>query len=125
MKKMLILVTLIVTSVCAYATDWQFYGPIYVDHHSIKRENASVQAWIIHPDFAKSKLNNTKYTYEAAYIDAKCSVNEMAILNTQWYNNRHELVDNKIDPAEYVKVKSKTNNEVIFKALCEQLPKTL
>lgn len=121
MKKILLLITLLGFSACAYSSDWQQKGPVYVDTTTITKTDNSVQAWIIRPDFGKSKVRNTKYTYDFALVDARCKLNEMAILNTKWYNNRHELIEGKNVgemPLDYVKVVPKTNNEVLFNALC-------
>ena len=132
MKKILLIFTLICMTACAYAneygrrgplliTEWERKGPVYVDVKSVVRTDDSAKGWSIRPNFVKSRIYNPKYTYDMAYVDARCKVNEMAILNTRWYNNRHELVYGlDVEPfvIEYIKVKPKTNNEVLFNALC-------
>ena len=121
MKKFILLFTLIGITACAYAAEWQFKGPVYVDIQSVSKTETSASGWIIHPDFAKSKPVNRTYIYEAAFVDAKCIDREMAILNTAWYNKFHQLEEHPINNAEYIKVLPKTNNEVIFNALCPKL----
>ena len=121
MKKILLLITLLCFSACVYSADWQQKGPIYIDNTTVVKTEDNVQAWIIRPNFEKSKIYNPKYTYDMAFVDARCKVSEMAFLNTKWYNNRHELVEGVTTgemPQDYFKVKPNTNNEVIFKALC-------
>ncbi len=108
------------TMLCANAVDWQRYGSVYIDNHTIYKTEQSIQAWIIHADFAKSKPIYKKYLYEAALFDAKCSEKEMAVLNTAWYDKYHKLVYNPVTETEYIKIKPKTNNEIIFNALCAQ-----
>ena len=121
MKKILLLLTLLGLTVSVYAADWQMKGPVYVDNSTIEKTEDNVKAWIIRPNFEKSRIYNPKYTYDMALVDARCKINEMAFLNTQWYNNRHELIQGVTlgeMPQDYFKVKPKTNNEVIFNALC-------
>ena len=119
MKKILLLPLLgISLSVCA--ADWQRYDSVYIDNLSVVKTENSVQAWIIHPDFEKSKPINRIYMYEAAYYDAKCTEREMAKLNTAWYDKYHKLVQNDLPEISYIKIKPKTNNEIIFRALCAQ-----
>lgn len=121
MKKILLLLTLFGLTACVHAADWQMKGPVYVDNASIEKTEDNVKAWVIRPNFEKSKIYNPKYTYDMALVDAHCKVEEMAFLNTQWYNNRHELIQGINTgemPQDYFKVKPNTNNEVIFNALC-------
>ena len=118
MKKILSLITLISLTACAFAEDWERHDSVYVDNHSISRDETSVKGWIISPQFDKSRLISKHYIYEASYVDAKCTDREMAILNTAWYNKFHQWEEHAVSPVEYVKVKPKTNNEQIFKALC-------
>ena len=121
MKKVLLTITLMIFTASLCPAAWKQRGPVYVDESTLVKTDDSAQAWIIRPNFDKSKIYNPKYTYDLALVDARCKVNEMAILNTKWYNNRHELVQgiNVGEPAtEYFKVTPKTNNEVLFNALC-------
>lgn len=119
MKKISLIIT-ICFIMPVYAQDWQRYSSVYIDNMSIERNETSVKAWVIHPDFDKSKLGNKKYTYEAGYFDAKCSEKEMAKLNAAWYDKYHMLVKSIPDDTSYIKIKPKTNNEIIFKAICSQ-----
>ena len=121
MKKILLLITLIGLSACVFAEEWEQHGPVYIDKSTLIKTENSAQAWMIRPNFDKSKIYNPKYTYDLALVDARCKTNEIAILNTKWYNNRHELIQgiNVGEPAtDYFKVKPNTNNEVLFNSLC-------
>ena len=121
MKKILLTAFLLCLCTSAYPEDWQRKGSIYINGQSVVKTDTKVQAWIIRPNYDKSKIYNPKYTYDMAYVDARCNLQEMAFLNTKWYNNRHELVDGITTgemPTDYFEVKPNTNNEVIFNALC-------
>ena len=125
MKKILSLITLIGLCACVYAEDWQRHDSVYVDNHSVSRNENSVQGWVIRPQFEKSRPISKHYIYEAAYVDAKCTDREMAILNTAWYNKWHQWEEHAVSSVDYVKVYPKTNNEQIFKALCTEGKGTL
>ena len=120
MKKILLIITLTLLSCCTYASDWSRYNSIFVDDSSVEKTKTSVRAWIISPNFEKSKINARKYTYQAYYIDAKCSEHEIATFRTAWYNKYHQWEESAIDDPSYIKIKPKTHNEVIFKSLCIQ-----
>lgn len=120
MKKIFAFILTYCISACCYSADWQRYGSVYIDNYSVTKLDSSIQAWVIHADFAKSKPINKTYLYEAALYDAKCTDMEMAVLNTAWYNKYHQMEYHPITEITYIKILPKTNNEIIFKALCAQ-----
>ncbi len=120
MKKIFLFTLIYCFSVCSFAADWQRYGSVYVDNYSVTKLDSSVQAWVIHADFVKSKPINKTYLYEMALYDAKCKEREMAVLNTAWYNKYHQMEYHPIAEISYLKILPKTNNEIIFKAICSQ-----
>lgn len=124
MKKILLTLVVLCMCVSVHSEEWQRKGAIYINSSTLIKTGTNVQAWIIRPNFDKSRVFNPKYTYDMAYVDARCNAQQMAFLNTKWYNNRHELIEGISTgemPTSYFDIKPKTNNEVIFNALC---PKT-
>ena len=49
MKKVLISLVLLITTICAYAADWQAYEEkgFFIDKSSITKNNNSTKAWIL------------------------------------------------------------------------------
>ena len=49
MKKVLISLVLLITTICAYAADWQAYEEkgFFIDKSSITKNNNSIKAWIL------------------------------------------------------------------------------
>lgn len=121
MKKIIIISLLFCSVSASFASaDWEAFGAVYIDNMSISREGDSVKAWLIRPEFSKSKVANRTYMYEGGYFDAKCKDREMALLMTAWYDKYHQLIKTSVLTPEYIKIKPKTNNEVIFKAICSK-----
>jgi len=124
MKKILLALTVMAFCLSANADNWIRYDSIYVDSQSLLKLDDNIRAWVIRPHFKKSKFRNREYVYEAFYIDARCKEREVAILTSRWYNRFHELTESTEfggnDKLEYIKVKPRTNYEIVYKALCSQ-----
>ena len=107
---------------CVYAENWVRCDSVYVETESLTGNENSVQGWVIGPEFAKSKFANRQYMYEAFYLDCKCNDRErqMAFLKHAWLNKWHLREIHNSTDTSFIKILPRTNNEVMFKALCKQ-----
>ncbi len=122
MKKVLISLILLITTICVYAADWQPYDEngFFIDKSSITKNKNSVKAWVLM--VGHGKLNNKKYAYMQIYMDAKCSENKVANLETIYYTQKHEVIASynfeKQGMVEFSRTVPNSRGEAIFNALC-------
>lgn len=122
MKKVLISLVLLITTISVYAADWQPYEEkgFFIDNASVTKNNDSTKAWVI--IVGRGKLNKKKYAYMKSYMDAKCSENKMAILENIYYTKKHSPIASYnfevMDKIEFSRVVPDSRGESIYNALC-------